>query len=88
MLWDLIRDFFVQYIFGGTSYSGDVYTPSIGGLGEIFLNDLEFTFFGNSYNIADWLSTTATIIVMCLIIWFFIKLTIYFFKQGAGLFKW
>lgn len=109
MLWDIIRDFFVQYIFGGYLSNGDfyygmighaniynvngswvdsidvdtlVYTTNIGVVDGYSSNDSAFISLG------DWLSTTFTIITLCLICFFFLKLTIYLFKMGANLFKW
>ena len=104
MLWDIIRDFFVQYIFGGTTSSGQGYSGFIGYdylyearlhtsdtlvvFNNIMTQDGDFDAPIMFLSIGDWLSTSATIIILCLVILFFIKLTIWFFKQGAGLFKW
>lgn len=108
MLWDLIRDFFVQFIFGGYSSSGDYFGGLLGHIfisGNITNTDMDayssdvLTPIGNVLiegelpdvgwlSIGDWLSTTATIIILCLLIFVFIKITIWLFKQGANLFKW
>lgn len=52
-----------------------------------FLSSNSIEMFGNNLTIADWLSHTATIISMALVILFFIKLIIYFSKWFGGLFK-
>ena len=69
-LWDLIRDFFVQHVFGGTTYDGFSYDFNIGG--GLFTSDLLFTINGGQnevyLSIGDWLSTTATIISITIIV--------------------
>ena len=79
MLWDLIRDFFVMHVFGGVasdeqSYStfwGFAFGDYDGGyLGEniiaLELKDVNGQIV--SVNFADWLSTTATIISISIIV--------------------
>lgn len=105
MLWDIIRDFLVQYIFGGCDSHGSYYWAHIGSVVDGGGNIIDGCTTADTYlklhgytdvtsfdfdyiSMGDWLSTTATIIILCLVILFFIKLTIWFFKQGAGLFKW
>lgn len=111
MLWDIIRDFFVTYIFGGNASSGLFYT---GFFGQFFCVDssgsqvdtlntatldtyvkldnfLISDFDANTYLyicVGDWLSTTFTIITLILICYMFLRITIWLFKFGAGLFKW
>ena len=80
LLWDIIRDFYVQYIFGGTTSIGDMYYGTFGSAymlnnGEIdeYINivggDL-YWHIGKSpiYDVyisaGDWLSTTVTIITL------------------------
>lgn len=74
MLWDLIRDFFVIHIFGGYNSLGDPYDCSLGG-GDWYTTDTyitfdKITFSGQpiSYSIGDYLSTTATIISISIIV--------------------
>lgn len=81
MLWDAIRDFFVQHIFGGYSSNDVLYSTLLGRTYDFeaeeaydsYLNDFAFTF-NDSYGaklslgLADWLSTTATIITITIIV--------------------
>ena len=94
MLWTIIRDWFVQYVFGGMDSSGTVHSVFIGSAWAP--RDADFTpvygeslwpWYGNAegeygtavcpwvedgnlnpltgLSFSDWLSTTATIIVLC-----------------------
>ena len=101
VLWDIIRDFFVQFIFGGIDSLGEIYggvvcstyvsEPGIGDLPPIEeyqpLYGEEFSFNIGDYQVSlgDWLSTTATII--CLIGFCFIIYCFirYLFRLSAGL---
>lgn len=106
-LWNIIRDFFVQYIFGGIASNGNVYTEFIAGNFDYYydgvydetalgsLNDFrlyhEWQNANGSYTIsigfADWLSTTATIIVLigiCFALWHFVR---WLFRLTAGLIR-
>lgn len=100
LLWDIIRDWFVQYVFGGFTSVGQPYG---GRLGQFMLSGGNATSY-RCYNIyfpinmitssneqvigvsvGDWLSTTATLIVMisvCVALWFLVR---YFFRMFAGL---
>ena len=78
MLWDVIRDFFVQYVFGGLDSSDNAYSVTLGDLGggETFNEELCFRIgLGSNgsvqrlINISDWLSTTATIISLVIIVY-------------------
>lgn len=107
LLWDIIRSWFVQYVFGGTLLDAEGnlqnFTPSAGflsvyeGNGEWFdeyfgsICDVQFVVGtrgdGMNYNInlGDWLSTTATLIVLiavCVGLFFLVR---YFFRMFAGL---
>ena len=79
MLWDLIRDFFVMHVFGGTLVDGTEIRISGGAIvtsDETLskLNDLYYCIGVDSEGIkydmplADWLSTTATIISITIIV--------------------
>lgn len=83
MLWDLIRDFFVEYIFGGWTSNGiqcDGFITYEGGFSGntfgtsdtifklnnfYFFDDLETPLY---ITFGDWLSTTATIIALTIIV--------------------
>ena len=93
MIWEYIRDFFVQFIFGGVDSAGDYFGGCTIGFdandGDVYYTgDTNFNIGNYSFSFGDWLSTTATIIVLCLFIFVLIKFTIYLFKAGAGLLKW
>ena len=96
-IWDLIRDFLVQYIFGGYNSQGVSYSCSVG------FDAQEGTSFGTEYTlvpltfqsddgltlhlcIGDWLSTTTTIIIMCLIVVLFCLLVRWIFKTVTSAF--
>lgn len=70
-LWDLVRDFFVAHVFGGYSSEGVLYDFVIDE--NSFTSDYLFEIgnsTGASHSIAmgDWLSTTATIISITIIV--------------------
>lgn len=102
MLWDIIRDFFVQYVFGGWDSVGSEYSTSLGhflsgdGVGvESYGSTLFLPLTGYDYDeavsisyacVGDWLATSATIITLCLLL-FAVFLGIKFlFKLVAGSF--
>lgn len=84
MLWDLIRDFFVRHIFGGITSEGAYFTCCWGlfanddfiysesnsfpmfKIGQVinFSDDIIY----NYVSCGDWLSTTATIITITIIV--------------------
>lgn len=102
MLWDVIRDFFVQYVFGGMTSDLRSFAGYVGNVTSIDNGDVLLTtdslalpmggfdamnseLFGYIY-LGDWLSTTATIITLCLLL-FAVFLGIKFlFKLVAGSF--
>ena len=87
MLWDVVRDFFVMYIFGGFTSTHDFYGGTIGSIcmvdagpeyyngttGDVFLPlktfNSDFEMVGDYITIGDWLSTTATIISLVIIVY-------------------
>ena len=112
MLWDIIRDWFVQNIFGGMDSQGIVHSIFIGQGFNVADADTEFMYgdsfypYGAGYNeysgysfpwwdgdnfgpvtglsLSDWLSTTATIIVLavgCFLAFAFIA---WLFKKVGG----
>lgn len=92
MIWDYIRDFLVQYIFGGYDSNGVGYGALLGRLdnteyGEYYINTTDYLVLNNQFvsdggevtggfsmSLGDWLSTTATIIIMCLAVFLMIML--------------
>lgn len=95
MIWDIIRDWFVMNIFGGMTSTGNEYSVGIGYVGTDDLyfqygNETTFNIGKGIYNVqyitfSDWLSTTATLIVLiaiCVALFFLVR---YFFRMFAGL---
>lgn len=77
MLWDLIRDFFVQHVFGGYDSEGNAFSTFIGKLKDVdgaedlsWAESIWFTIDsnGNQLALGDWLSTTATAISITIIV--------------------
>lgn len=93
MLWDIIRDFIVQYITGGYTSSGEGYSCSLGTWlqdDSEFLattGDLDVVNFGvYQMGLGDWLATTITIICMCAIVFFGYWLVRWIFKAVSSAF--
>lgn len=104
LIWDYIRDFLVQYIFGGFDSLGNSYGCQVGfftnnsfeydsastsdlyvNIGDVGLNNnLEGIF--QYITLGDWLSTTCTIIIMCLIVVLFALLVRWVFKTVVSAF--
>lgn len=82
MLWNIIRDFFVNNVFGGTPSTGNAVALPLGG-------SLDTTSTLNQelpIGLGDWLSTTATIIVLCALTFALAKLVVWLVKFiGSGL---
>lgn len=103
MLWDIIRDWFVQYVWGGYTSNGVSYNGAHLGLFLKGANDtpslntqnyyLPFTGLdrGNGeivgYGLGDWLSTTSTIIVLILLCVFLFLVVRYLFRLTSGLIR-
>ena len=79
MLWDIVRDFFVRYIFGGYTSNGDFcasYGMDFGNDDYISQLCIKTSFFNSEYLndnnvvmcLGDYLSTIATIISMVIIV--------------------
>lgn len=101
LIWDIIRDWFVMNIWGGTTSTNDSYLTSLGA-GNVYINGVldesgfytmqdyqiyvggahDTTF---SISLADWLSTTSTIIILVAVSVGLYFLTRYFFRMFAGL---
>lgn len=92
MLWDVIRDFFVQYVFGGYLSNGQSVAAPIsryGGVASTTTNTYVEMGLNNPTGvmkmpIGDWLSTTATIITLCLLFFAAVKFVIWLTKYFAG----
>lgn len=71
MLWDLIRDFFVQHIFGGTTKNGTNFAGFVAFItnnGNLTTYSFRLPLGDYSIGLGDWLSTTATIISITIIV--------------------
>lgn len=83
MLWDLIRDFFVIHVFGGTTSTIEYYNASWGEFSVLTSENESYdAYLGNEVlfvvskgngsvfttNMSDWLSTTATAISITIIV--------------------
>lgn len=100
-LWNIIRDFFVCNIFGGTPSSG---IPAPTQLGSVYYSDFDFENLslndvvlnmGNlvdgspwGLSIADYLSTTFTIITFLLLFIVACLFVRWCFRVFKGAFKW
>lgn len=104
MLWDIIRDWFVQYIFGGYASDGNYYYGIVGNNAWVEGDNINTSISDNSVfylpmqgwnadelgaikyiSLADWLSTTATIITLiagCVLLFLLVK---WLFKLFAGM---
>lgn len=81
MLWNIIRDWFVQYIFGGVDSLGNTHNLPLGENLDNF--DAISTL---NIGMGDWLSTTATIITLVLLIIMLLSLVRFIVRQVSGLF--
>lgn len=89
-IWNLLRDFFVQYIFGGYTSTGEIYSGVIGSqqnTQNIFVaadNIVDSS--GNVVNlsIGDYLSTTATIITLVVFVGILFLFLKWLFKVISG----
>ena len=102
-IWNIIRDWFVQYIFGGFNSNMDFY--DMGVIGNLANKDGSNFFIGSigdTYvpvklfnegsgaeicyiTLGDWLSTTATLIVIIAVCFGLFMLVRYFFRMFSGL---
>lgn len=101
MLWNIIRDFFVQYVFGGIDSYGEFYNVHLGTLvvdaydypivngNDYFVSISGYSGLNDSVvlgiSFSDWLSTTATIITLCLLVAFLFLVVRWLFKLVSGL---
>lgn len=84
MLWDFIRDFFVQYIFGGVDSQENYYGGMI--CEGLTTDSSVLHIFDTDITIGSWLSTTMTIICLVLISICFILLVRWLFKAVTSAF--
>lgn len=107
MLWDIIRDWFVQNIFGGCDSNQDFFETHLGngyyvlsgtsnyesyptgdywGYAMPGFSDIDMYNDGSVYlmSIGDWLSTTATIIVLCVGCFLAFAFIAWLFKKVGG----
>lgn len=102
MLWNIIRDFFVQYIFGGYDSQEVVYSAGLGQIQTYIGGNMDEDYFGGVNDcwykigqlgeteifttLGDWLSTTATIITLILLLIMLFALVRFVIRQVCGLF--
>lgn len=100
-LWNIIRDFIVQYIFGGNTSTGQRFSGFFGSVhiegssSTSTFNNVEvlvpvnmFKWSGehiNGVTVGDWLSTTTTIIVLGIFVIVLFLLLKWLFKTISGL---
>ena len=89
MLWDIIRDWFVQYVWGGISSTNVTFGGHIGSInnGLTQTNNLMLKIGDYSLSLGDWLSTTSTIIVLVLMCAFLFLVVRYLFRLTSGLIR-
>ena len=89
MLWDIIRDWFVQYVWGGITSTNATFGGYIGSINNDLTksNNLMLKIGENSLSLGDWLSTTSTIIVLILMCAFLFLVVRYLFRLTSGLIR-
>lgn len=84
-LWNIIRDWFVVNIWGGFDSAQVYHSDNI--VGEVFdttsYKVLEYD--GDTLSLADWLSTTSTIIVLVILCIIFGLMVRWLFRLTSGL---
>ena len=87
MLWDIIRDWFVEHVWGGITSTNQTFGGYIGSInnGLTKSNNLMLKIGENSLSLGDWLSTTSTIIVLVLMCAFLFLVVRYLFRLTSGL---
>ena len=85
-LWDLIRDFFVVNIFGGSDSSGTTHYFKVNAYNTTGQLQVYEDMSGNVHlSLSDWLSTTFTMITLILLVIFLYIFVKWIFKLFAGL---
>ena len=89
MLWDIIRDWFVEYVWGGVTSTNATYGGYIGTINNNLTksNNLLLKIGENSSSRGDWLSTTSTIIVLVLMCAFLFLVVRDLFRLTSGLIR-
>ena len=89
MLWDIIRDWFVEYVWGGVTSNNTTFGGYIGSINNNLTksNNLMLKIGENSLSLGDWLSTTSTIIVLVLMCAFLFLVVRYLFRLTSGLIR-
>lgn len=89
MLWDIIRDWFVQHVWGGITSSNATFGGIIGSNNNSIMKSNTFIFTIGDYKLSmgDWLSTTSTIIVLVLMCAFLFLVVRYLFRLTSGLIR-
>ena len=85
MLWDIIRDWFVQHIWGGMNSNGEHFSNFVSSDYDTEL--LTFQIGNFKLSMGDWLSTTSTIIVLVLMCAFLFLVVRYLFRLTSGLIR-
>lgn len=87
-LWNLIRDFFVENIFGGTASSGTNYYFKVNAYNTTGQLQVFEDLSGNVHlSLGDWLSDTFTIITLILLVIFLYIFVKWIFKLFSGLLR-
>lgn len=86
-LWNLIRNFFVEHVFGGFTVVNGTVRPISGNMVyyDNGIIDSRSYFLSNGISLGDWLSTTFTIITLVLLVMFLYIFVKWIFKLFSGL---
>ena len=84
-MWDIIRDYLVQYFFGGTTSTGQTFANTIGN--NLNSSSMTLDIGNSSIALGDYLSTTATIIILVLFAVALYLLIKWVFKLVQGAFR-
>lgn len=95
ILWNIIRNWFVVYVFGGHYLFSDTWiekksnfiisADSNGSVGVVNILTTENYMIMDNISLGDWLSTTATILVLCAMCFFLFLVVRWLFRLTAGL---
>ena len=97
MLWDIIRDWFVQYVWGGSTSTGEMFGGHFArfmvqnGDNYYYMNktaqDTWFQVGSHYINFGDWASTLSTIAVLLALVVFLFFVVRYLFRLTSGLIR-
>lgn len=85
-LWNIVRDFFVQYIFGGYDSEGTMHNACLIG-GTNNATDMQLTIGNLTLSLSDWLASTLTIITMLALCVFLYLVVRWVFRLVSGLIR-